>query len=105
MTILAVNRTSRQPLEPTFLNIRAQVVRPVCFAMVYWDGPGDTLYAFEDREAFERQRASAERNFVHVQVLSENEAISWISGGGKAVLHDMSVGSAAAFGNLRLVFR
>lgn len=47
------------PVAPVFLNFRSQIVRPVCFAIVYGDGPGDTLYAFEDRSAFERQRSEA----------------------------------------------
>ena len=89
-------------ISPVFLNFRSEVVDPVCFAIVYWDGPGDTLYAFEDREAFERQRLCAERNFVHVQQLSAGEAAAWITAGGKAVLHEVSVAGVAAFGNLRL---
>jgi hypothetical protein len=68
----------------------------------YWDGPGDTLYAFEDRDAFERQRTTAERNFVHVHELSAEEAVDWISAGGNAVLHEVSVAGVAAFGNLKL---
>lgn len=87
---------------PMFLNIRSEVVAPVCFAIVYWDGPGDTLYAFEDREAFERQRAAAERNLVPVHELSAGEAAAWIAASGKAVLHEVSVAGVAAFGNLKL---
>jgi len=85
-----------------FLNFRSQIVRPVCFAIVYWDGPGDTLYAFEDRDAFERQRTTAERHCVHIQELSAEEAAAWITAGGNAVLHEVSVGGVAAFGNLKL---
>lgn len=59
---------------PIFLNFRSQVVEPTRFAIVFWDGPGDTLYAFEDCEAFERQRAAAERNLVHVHELSAEQA-------------------------------
>jgi len=87
---------------PVFLNFRSEVVAPVCFAIVYWDGPGDTLYAFEDPDAFDRQRLCAERNLVHVQQLSAGEAAAWIAAGGKAVLHEVSVGGVAAFGNLKL---
>ncbi|MCA1869597.1 hypothetical protein HW571_28730 [Agrobacterium genomosp. 3] len=87
---------------PVFLNFRSEIVEPVCFAVVYWDGPGDTIYAFKDREAFERQRACAERNFVHVRELSADEAAAWIAGGGKAVIHEVSVSGVAAFGNLKL---
>ena len=87
---------------PVFLNFRSEIVHPVCFALVYWDGPGDTLYAFEDREAFERQCVTAERHFVHVQQLSPAEAAVWLAGGGKAVLHEVSVAGVAAFGNLKL---
>lgn len=90
------------PAAPMFLNFRSQIVRPVCFAIVYWDGPGDTLYAFEDRDAFERQRTTAERHCVHVQELSAEEAAAWITAGGNAVLHEVSVGGVAAFGNLKL---
>lgn len=92
----------RRAAAPVFLNFRSEVVHPVCFAIVFWDGPGDTLYAFEDSEAFERQCATAERHFVHVQQLSATEAADWISRGGKAVLHEVSVAGAAAFGNLKL---
>jgi hypothetical protein len=90
------------PVAPVFLNFRSQIVRPVCFAIVYWDGPGDTLYAFENRDAFERQRSAAERHFVHVHELSAAEAADWIAAGGNAVLHEASVGGVAAFGNLKL---
>lgn len=89
-------------VAPVFLNFRSEVVRPVCFAVVYWDGPGDTLYAFEDRDAFERQRATAERHFVHVHELSAKEAADWIAAGGNAVLHAVSVVGVAAFGNLKI---
>lgn len=95
-------RAAAAPVAPVFLNFRSQVVQPVCFAIVYWDGPGDTLYAFEDRTAFERQRATAERHFVHVHELSAAEAADWIVAGGKAVLHEVSVAGVAAFGNLKL---
>ena len=87
---------------PVFLNFRSEIVEPVCFAVVYRDGPGDTIYAFRDREAFDRQRACAERNFVHVHELSTDEAAAWIAAGGKAVLHEVSVAGVAAFGNLKL---
>ncbi|MCZ4088646.1 hypothetical protein [Sinorhizobium psoraleae] len=100
MTTPAFNRHSAA--TPVFLNFRSEVIQPVCFAIVYWDGPGDTLYAFEDQEAFERQRATAERHFVHVQQLSAEEAADWIAAGGKAVLHEMSVAGVAVFGNLKL---
>lgn len=90
------------PAAPVFLNHRSQAVRPVCFAIVYWDGPGDTLYVFEDRDAFERQRATAERHFVHVHELSAEEAVGWIAAGGNAVLHAVSVAGVAAFENLKL---
>ena len=93
----------RQPAAaPVFLNFRSEAVQPVCFAIVYWDGPGDTLYAFEDRNTFERQRAAAERHFVHVQELSVEEAADWVVAGGKAVLHEMSTNGVAVFGNLKL---
>jgi hypothetical protein len=101
MTIPAID-FRRPATAPVFLNFRSQVVRPVCFAIVYWDGPGDTLYAFEDRTAFERQRATAERHFVHVHELSAVEAADWIADGGKAVLHEVSASGVAAFGNLKL---
>ena len=87
---------------PIFLTFRSQVVEPTRFAIVFWDGPGDTLYAFEDGEAFERQRAAAERNLVHVHELSAEQAAAWIAAGGKAVLHEVSVAGVAAFGNLKL---
>lgn len=90
------------PVAPVFLNFRSQIVRPVCFAIVYWEGPGDTLYAFEDRDAFERQRTTAERHFVHVHELSAVEAADWIASGGNAALHAVSVAGVAAFGNLKL---
>lgn len=44
----------RPAAAPAFLNFRSEVVQPVCFAAVYWDGPGDTLFSFEDQEAFKR---------------------------------------------------
>ncbi|MBJ6133711.1 hypothetical protein JAU75_12770 [Ochrobactrum sp. Q0168] len=87
---------------PVFLNFRSEAVRPVCFAIVYWDGPGDTLYAFGDRNAFERQRAAAERQFAHVQELSVEEAVDWVVAGGKAVLHEVSTGGVAVFCSLKL---
>jgi hypothetical protein len=37
-----------------FSELPLGVVQPVCFAAVYWDGPGDTLFSFEDQEAFKR---------------------------------------------------
>lgn len=101
MTISAVD-SPRPIVAPVFLNFRSEVVHPVRFAIVFWDGPGDTLYAFEDQEAFARQRATAERHFVHVHELSEAEAADWMSAGGKAVLHEMSAAGAATFGNLKL---
>lgn len=101
MSIRAID-IRRPAAEPIFLNFRSEVVRPVCFAVVYWDGPGDTIYAFEDRTAFERQRATAERHCVQVQELSVGQAADWIAAGGKAVLHEVSVSGAAAFGNLKL---
>ncbi|MEJ6849871.1 hypothetical protein V3589_27120 [Sinorhizobium fredii] len=70
MTMPAIDRP-RSAAAPVFLNFRSEVVRPVRFALVYWDGPGDTLYAFEDQEAFERQRATAERHSVHVHQLAQ----------------------------------
>ncbi|MCZ7854682.1 hypothetical protein O9X99_19795 [Agrobacterium salinitolerans] len=103
MTIPAIEY-HRPAAAPAFLKFRFEVVRPVCFAIVYWDGPGDTLYAFEDRTAFERQRATAERHVVHVHELSA-EAADWIADGGKAVLHEVSAGGVAAFGNLKLAPR
>ncbi|WP_439605050.1 hypothetical protein [Shinella sp.] len=87
---------------PVFLNFRSEVVEPTRFAIVFWDGPGDTLYAFEDGEAFERQRAAAERNLVHVHELSAEQAAAWIAAGRNAVLHEVSVAGVAAFGNLKL---
>jgi hypothetical protein len=84
------------PVAPMFLNFRSHIVRPVCFAIVYWDGPGDTLYAFE------RQRTTAERHCVHVQELSVEEVTDWIAAGSNAVLHEVSVAGVAAFGNLKL---
>lgn len=101
MTMPAIDRP-HSAAAPVFLNFRSEVVRPIHFAVVYWDGPGDTLYAFEDQEAFERQRATAERHSVHVHQLSAEEAADWIAAGGKAVLHELSVAGAAAFGNLKL---
>ncbi|MET3523901.1 hypothetical protein [Mesorhizobium abyssinicae] len=100
-----VHRCTR--LSPTgrcgvVLDLRAQVAQPVCFVVIYCDGPGDTLYAFEDREAFERQRATAERHFVHVHELSAQEAADWIAAGGNAVLHEVSVAGTTAFGDLNL---
>ncbi|MQB07149.1 hypothetical protein DXT91_23985 [Agrobacterium tumefaciens] len=95
-------RPAPTPVAPVFLNFRSQIVRPVCFAIVYWDGPGDTLYAFEDRDAFERQRTTAERHCVPVHELSAEEAADWITAGGNAVLHEVSVAGVAAFGNLKL---
>lgn len=93
----------RQPAAtPVFLNSHSEAVRPVCFAIVYWDGPGDTLYAFGDRNAFERQRAAAERHFVHVQELSVEEAADWVVAGGKAVLHEVSTSGVAVFSNFKL---
>lgn len=89
-------------VAPVFLNCRSHIVRPVCFAIVYWDGAGDTLYAFQDRDPFERQRAAAERHFVHVHELSAEEAAGWIAAGGNAVLHAVSVAGVAAFENLKL---
>ncbi|WP_333722553.1 hypothetical protein [Agrobacterium tumefaciens] len=67
-----------------------------------WDGTGDTLYAFEDRGAFESQRATAERHFVHVHELFAEEAAGWIAAGGNAVLHEVSAADVAAFENLKL---
>ncbi|MCD1265451.1 hypothetical protein B5M44_25455 [Shinella sumterensis] len=87
---------------PVFLNFRSEVVEPTRLAIVFWDGAGDMLYAFEDREAFDRQRLCAERNFVHVQQLSAEQAAAWIAAGGKAVLHEVSAAGVAAFGNLKL---
>ncbi len=100
MTMSAIDR--RPSTAPVFLNFRSEIVHPVRFAIVYWDGPGDTLYAFEDQEAFARQRASAERHLVHVHELSAAEASDWMSVGGKAVLHEVSAAGVAAFGNLKL---
>ncbi|MFJ1311367.1 hypothetical protein [Agrobacterium sp. P15N1-A] len=90
------------PIAPVFLNFRSQIVRPVCFAIVCWDGPGDTLYAFEDRGAFESQRTTAERNFVHVHELSAEEAAEWIAAGVNAVVHEVSLAGVTAFGKLKL---
>ncbi|NTE68110.1 hypothetical protein G6M85_21130 [Agrobacterium tumefaciens] len=100
MTLSAITRP--HAVAPVFLNFRSEIAEPACFAIVYWDGPGDTLYAFEDREAFDRQRVCAERHFVHVQQLSADEAAAWIAAGGKAVLYEVSVAGGAAFGNLKL---
>jgi hypothetical protein len=102
MPALDYPRPVSAPVAPVFLNFRSQIVRPICFAIVYWNGPGDTLYAFEDCDAFERQRAAAERHFVHVHELSAEEAADWIAAGGHAVLHEVSVAGGAAFGNLKL---
>lgn len=72
MTMTALD--FRHPATPpVFLNFRSKII--------YWDGPGDTLYAFEDRDAFERQRTAAERHFVHIQERSAEEAADWIAGG------------------------
>lgn len=101
MTVSTIDRC-RPDSAPVFLNVRSQVVHPVRFAIVFWDGPGDTLYAFEDQEAFARQRATVELHLVHVHELSAAEAAAWMSTGGKAVLHEVSVSGAAAFGNLKL---
>lgn len=54
--------------------VRSEVVEPECFAVVLWDGPGDTLYAFEDPDALDRQRLCPKRNLVHIQQLSAGEA-------------------------------
>jgi hypothetical protein len=80
MTMPVTDQSSSavSPVAPVFLNFRSEVVRPVRFAVVHWDGPGDTLYAFEDQIAFERQRATAERHFVHVHRLSAEEAANWM---------------------------
>ncbi|WP_245312327.1 hypothetical protein [Rhizobium sp. R693] len=102
MPALDYPRPASAPVAPVFLNFRSHIVRPVCFAIVYWDGPGDTLYAFEDRDAFERQRGTSERHFVHVHELSAEEAAEWIAAGGNAVLHTVSAGGVAAFRNLKL---
>uniref|UniRef100_UPI003100F6B3 hypothetical protein n=1 Tax=Neorhizobium sp. EC2-8 TaxID=3129230 RepID=UPI003100F6B3 len=102
MPALDYPRPASAPVAPVFLNFRSQIVRPVCFAIVYWDGPGDTLYAFEDRHVFERQRSAAERHGVHVHELSVEEVVDWIAAGGIAVLHEVSVAGIAAFGNLKL---
>lgn len=96
--------TSRHGTVPTFRNALRDVVQPVCFAIVYWEGPGDTLYAFEDRAAFDRQRASAERNFAHVLELTADEAADWIVAGGKAVLLQISDGGGADLADLKLAF-
>lgn len=102
MPALDYPRPASAPAAPVFLNYRSQAVRPVCFAIVYSDGPDDTLYAFEDPDAFERQRATAERHFVHLRELSADEAAGWIAAGGNAVLHAVSVTGVAAFENLKL---
>lgn len=104
MTMPALDRPkpASAPVAPVFLNFRSQIVRPVGFAIVCWDGPGDTLYAFEDRDAFERQRVTAEKHFVHVHELSAEEAAGWIAAGGNAALHAVSVGGVAAFESLKL---
>ncbi|SEI14799.1 hypothetical protein SAMN05216228_102844 [Rhizobium tibeticum] len=102
MPALDYPRLASAPIAPVFLNFRSQIVRPVCFAVVYWDGPGDTLYAFEDRDVFERQRGAADRQGVHVHELSAEEAVDWIAAGGNAVLHEVWVGGVAAFRNLKL---
>jgi len=78
------SRSAVSPVAPVFLNFRSEVVRPVRFALVHWDGSGDTLYAFDDQEAFERQRATAERHLVYVHQLSADEVANWIAAGGKA---------------------
>lgn len=94
---------SRRPsAAPIFLNFRSEVVHPVRFAIVFWDGSGDTLYAFEDSEAFARQRETAERHLIHVHELSAAEAADWMLGGGRAVLHEVSATGVAAFGHLKL---
>ena len=98
LSILASPHTA----TPAFLDFRSEVVEPTRFAIVFWDGPGDTLYAFEDGEAFERQRAAAERNLVHVHELSAEQAAAWIAVGGNAVLHEVSIAGVAAFSNLKL---
>ncbi len=59
----------RRPVaEAVLLNFCSEVVQSACVAIVKWNEPGDTLYAF----------------------------------GGNAVLHEVSVGGVAAFGNLKL---
>lgn len=88
--------------DPVFLNFRSEVVHPVRFAIVFWDGAGDTLYAFEDLDAFERQCKTAERHLVHVHRLTAAEAAAWIAGGGNALIHHASAAGVAAFGNLKL---
>jgi hypothetical protein len=57
-------RSAGPPIALVVLNFRSEVVRTVRVAVVHWDGPGDTLYAFEGEVAFERQRAMAGRHFV-----------------------------------------
>lgn len=101
MNTSAISRP-RVLTDPIFLNFRSEVVQPVRFAIVFWDGAGDTLYAFEEAEAFERQCKTAERHFVHVHRLTAVEAAAWIAGGGNAVLHEVSAAGVAAFGNLKL---
>lgn len=101
MTLSAINLPDPQS-TPVFLNVRSEIVHPVRFAIVFWDGPGDTLYAFEDPDAFARQRATAERHLVHVHELSAAQAAAWMSTGGKAVLHEVSAGGLAVFSNLKL---
>ena len=64
---------------PVFLNFRSEVVEPTRFAIVFWDGPGDTLYAFEDREAAALRakrpaRVGEETGVIVYEVLGDVEA-------------------------------
>ncbi|SFU15748.1 hypothetical protein SAMN05518861_11663 [Mesorhizobium sp. YR577] len=43
----ARNRAFSSGRPGPFLNFRSEVVHLICFAIVFWDCPGDTLY--EDR--------------------------------------------------------
>lgn len=91
MSLSAIRRIHGTPV---FLNFRSEIVQPICFTAVHWNGPGDTIYASEDR-MLSSASASAP-SAVHVQQLSADEAAVWIAAGGKAILYEMSVAGAAA---------
>ncbi len=90
------------PVAAVFLNFRSQIVRPSVSPSSVGTARAIPSTPFEDRDAFEHQRATAERHFVHVHELSAKEAAEWIAAGCKAVLHEVSVAGVAAFESLKL---
>lgn len=97
--------TTQPTPGPMFLNCQSEIVRPIHFAVIAWDGTGDTLYAFKDSSAFDRQCATAADRGAAVQSMQATEAADWIARGGHAVLHELSVAGVAAFSNLKLAAR